>query len=135
MSFLVDNRTRENESPQRENEAQYRGCMQDSTGVRSRWQILKIVYNSSRTEHPVFLEGEGWMVLCDGKNSRLWESDHLVAGEIKAAPQSVLILGLYAGAEKSAAEGRTSENCGTKTVAEDMEKAGKQENTWRKKAV
>ena len=75
------------------------------------------------------------MVLCDGKNSRLWESDHPAAGEIKAAPQSVLILGQPAGAKGSSAEDRMSVNCGTKAAEEHIEKAGKQENTWRKKAV
>ena len=93
VSFLVDNRIRKDENPQREKEAQPGGNMQDGGDVKTPWQTLKIVYNSGRTEYPVSLDGEGWMVLCNGRDSRLWESYHPVSGEIKAAPQSVLVLG------------------------------------------
>lgn len=58
-----------------------------------RWKTLKVVYNSNRTPRKVELEGDGWSVLCDGKDSRLWETEHPVQGQIEIAPQSVLILG------------------------------------------
>ena len=54
---------------------------------------MKVVYNSSKDPRTVDLEGEGWTVLCDGTDSRLWEKEHPVNGEIYIAPQSVLILG------------------------------------------
>ncbi|WP_407690915.1 type I pullulanase [Ruminococcus turbiniformis] len=69
VSFLVDNRPQE------------------------RWSILKIVYNSSRKTKKVSLGGEKWEVLCDGRDSRLWQSPGYVEGETRILPQSVLILG------------------------------------------
>ena len=93
VSFLVDNHIRKNGNPQREKEAQRSGNMQGGAVVKNRWKTLKIVYNSSRTEYSVSLDEDGWTILCDGQDSRLWESDHPAVGEIKAAPQSVLVLG------------------------------------------
>ena len=85
ISFLVDNRPENG---------------------RTHWQTLKVVYNSSRTPRTVSLEGDGWNVLCDGMDSRLWEKEHPAQDGIRVAPQSVLILG------------KTEE-----------------ESTWRKRAV
>ena len=72
VSFLVDNRAEDR---------------------KTRWQTLKVVYNSSRASRAVELEGDGWNILCDGTDSRLWERKHPVNGKIYIAPQSVLILG------------------------------------------
>ena len=37
----------------------------DVNEKESRWQTLKIVYNSSREERPVALDGDGWKILCE----------------------------------------------------------------------
>ena len=92
VSFLVDNRTKDG---------------------RERWQTLKVVYNSSRTPRTVDLEGDGWSILCDGTDSRLWEKEHPVRGKLYIAPQSVLVMG------------RTEEDMGQSD----------EESVWRKQAV
>ena len=89
---------------------------------KSRWQTLKIVYNSSREERPVTLEGEGWKILCNGQDSWLWKTDRPAENKIYIAPQSVLILGQDGNAAEEAA-----------VTAEQQHKG--EETTWRKKAV
>ena len=126
VSFVIDNRPwvpvcqkeETGDAPDREGKEH-----------KSRWQTLKIVYNSSREERPVALDGEGWKVLCDGQDSWLWKTDRPAESEIYIAPQSVLILGQDGNtAEAEAIE--TAEAAGT---AEHQHRG--EETTWRKKAV
>ena len=102
---------------------------------KSRWQTLKIVYNSSREERPVTLDGEGWKVLCDGQDSWLWKTDRPAQGKMCIAPQSVLILGQ----DGNTAEAETIETIETTEATEAAGTAEHQhrgeETTWRKKAV
>ncbi len=60
---------------------------------KTAWETLKIVYNSTREEQTVPVEGERWVVLCDGEDSGLWKEPHYVKGKAVVYPQSVLILG------------------------------------------
>ena len=64
-----------------------------SPSGESTWKTLKIVYNSTKEEQTVSVEGEGWVVLCNGENSRLWRERHFIKNQAKVSPQSVLILG------------------------------------------
>ena len=102
---------------------------------KNRWQTLKIVYNSSREERPVTLDGEGWKVLCDGQDSWLWKTDRPAQGKMCIAPQSVLILGQ----DGNTAEAETIETIETTEATEAAGTAEHQhrgeETTWRKKAV
>ena len=90
---------------------------------------MKIVYNSSREERPVALDGEGWKVLCDGQDSWLWKTDRPAESEIYIAPQSVLILGQ----DGNTAEAETIETAEAAGTAEHQHRG--EETTWRKKAV
>lgn len=117
VSFLIDNRLCFSEC---QNGATGDAQNRDVNEKESRWQTLKIVYNSSREERPVALDGDGWKILCDGQDSWLWKTEKPAEGEIRIAPQSVLILGQTGGAAQSEAAGRA---------------ADKEETTWRKKAV
>ena len=126
VSFVIDNRPwvpvcqkeETGDAPDREGKEH-----------KSRWQTLKIVYNSSREERPVALDGEGWKVLCDGQDSWLWKTDRPAESEIYIAPQSVLILGQ----DGNTAEAETIETAEAAGTAEHQHRG--EETTWRKKAV
>ena len=93
---------------------------------------MKIVYNSSREERPVTLDGEGWKVLCDGQDSWLWKTDRPAQGKMCIAPQSVLILGQ----DGNTAEAETIETTEATEAAGTAEHQHRgEETTWRKKAV
>lgn len=72
VSFTVDNR---------------------SSADPSRWDRIKIVYNSTRRSVKTGLQGKGWEVLCDALDSGRWRSPFPAGSTVTAAPQSVLILG------------------------------------------
>ena len=132
VSFVIDNRPwvpvcqkgETGDAPELEGKAH-----------KNRWQTLKIVYNSSREERPVTLDGEGWKVLCDGQDSWLWKTDRPAQGKMCIAPQSVLILGQ----DGNTAEAETIETIETTEATEAAGTAEHQhrgeETTWRKKAV
>lgn len=72
VGFMVDNRSEEK---------------------KSRWEILYIIYNSSKDVVEVELPEGHWEILLDGYSSFLW-ADPMVAGNtVKAERQSVLIFG------------------------------------------
>ena len=123
VSFVIDNRPW---IPVCQKEETVDAPDREGKEHKSRWQTLKIVYNSSREERPVTLDGEGWKVLCDGQDSWLWKTDRPAQGKICIAPQSVLILGQ----DGNAAEAEAAEAAGT---AEHQHRG--EETTWRKKAV
>ena len=126
VSFVIDNRPwvpvcqkeETGDAPELEEKAH-----------KNRWQTLKIVYNSSREERPVTLDGEGWKVLCDGQDSWLWKTDRPAQGKMCIAPQSVLILGQ----DGNTAEAETIETIEAAGTAEHQHRG--EETTWRKKAV
>ena len=132
VSFVIDNRPwvpvcqkgETGDAPELEGKAH-----------KNRWQTLKIVYNSSREERPVTLDGEGWKVLCDWQDSWLWKTDRPAQGKMCIAPQSVLILGQ----DGNTAEAETIETIETTEATEAAGTAEHQhrgeETTWRKKAV
>lgn len=57
------------------------------------WRQLYIVYNSRAESLKVRLLDGTWNVLADGESSFRWKTPSEVAGEVWAAPSSVLILG------------------------------------------
>ena len=118
VSFLIDNSPY---FPNCQNEEAGDALNREEKEQKSRWQTLKIVYNSSREDRSVSLGGEGWKILCDGQDSWLWKSDRTAEGEICIAPQSVLILGQAGDSD----EAETAGTAGDKG----------EETTWRKKAV
>lgn len=75
VSFMLDNRT------------------EDRTQEESPWMKLKIIYNSSRMEKDVSVDDGDWVVLCDGEDSRLWQTPHRIRNHTRVCPQSVLVLG------------------------------------------
>ena len=54
---------------------------------------LKIIYNSSRMEKEVSVDDGDWVILCDGEDSRLWQTPHRIRNYTRVCPQSVLVLG------------------------------------------
>ena len=104
VSFEVDNRSET-------------GCQ--------KWNRLKIVYNGTREYRRVEVKENGWMILCDGEDSRLWASAKYAGKDLQAEPQSVLILGRLA--EQSVG--------GTGGVAAGVTEETAEKETWEKQAV
>lgn len=104
VSFEVDNRSET-------------GCQ--------KWNRLKIVYNGTREYRRVEVKENGWMILCDGEDSRLWASAKYAGKDLQTEPQSVLILGRLA--EQSVG--------GTGSVAAEVTEETAEKETWEKQAV
>ena len=107
VSFEVDNRSET-------------GCQ--------KWNRLKIVYNGTREYRRVEVKENGWMILCDGEDSRLWASAKYAGKDLQAEPQSVLILGRLAEQSVGGTGSVAAE------VAEVTEETAEKE-TWEKQAV
>ena len=75
VSFMLDNRA------------------EDRAQEESPWMKLKIIYNSSRMEKEVSVDDGDWVILCDGEDSRLWQTPHRIRNYTRVCPQSVLVLG------------------------------------------
>lgn len=72
MGFFVDNRGK---------------------GVPDTWKMLCILYNRKEEPVSVPLEGDGWEVLADGKDSFLWKNPKQIRKEAQVDPVSILVLG------------------------------------------
>lgn len=62
-------------------------------GAPDTWKTLCILYNRRETPVSVLLEGDGWEVLADGKDSFLWKNPGKIRKEAQVAPVSILVLG------------------------------------------
>ena len=62
-------------------------------GAPDTWKTLCILYNRRETPVSVPLEGDGWEVLADGKDSFLWKNPGKIRKEAQVAPVSILVLG------------------------------------------
>ena len=62
-------------------------------GVPDTWKMLCILYNRKEEPVSVPLEGDGWEVLADGKDSFLWKNPKQIRKEAQAGPVSILVLG------------------------------------------
>ena len=92
VSFMVDNRKkRDSLRKVGENGA---GQTEDGNGACvPGWQTLMVIYNRRESPAVFDLPGEGWEILCDGENSRLWQEKRPVEKTVTAMPQSVTVLG------------------------------------------
>lgn len=62
-------------------------------GVPDTWKMLCILYNRKEEPVSVPLEGDGWEVLADGKDSFLWKNPKQIRKEAQVDPVSILVLG------------------------------------------
>ena len=62
-------------------------------GAPDTWKTLCILYNRKEEPVSVPLEGDGWEVLADGKDSFLWKNPKQIRKEAQAGPVSILVLG------------------------------------------
>ena len=62
-------------------------------GMPDTWKTLCILYNRKEEPVSVPLEGDGWEVLADGKDSFLWKNPKQIRKEAQAGPVSILVLG------------------------------------------
>ena len=62
-------------------------------GAPDTWKTLCILYNRKEEPVSVPLEGDGWEVLADGKDSFLWKNPEKIRKEAQAGPVSILVLG------------------------------------------
>ena len=63
---------------------------------RDRWDMLRIIYNSSSVR--ILPVGDGaWEILCSGEDSSLWRTHNPAGKSIQIEPQSVLVLGRASG--------------------------------------
>lgn len=72
-----------------------RGIFVDNRGkgAPDTWKTLCILYNRKEKPVSVPLEGDGWEVLADGKDSFLWKNPEKIRKEAQAGPVSILMLG------------------------------------------
>lgn len=88
--------------------------------TETRWDTLRVVYNSRMTPAEIHLDTPGWEILCDGRNSMLWKESVPAGTRASVQPQSVLILGRV----RDAGEGvRTAGLAGTENRKLDRRKA------------
>ena len=62
-------------------------------GAPDTWKTLCILYNRKEEPVSVPLEGDGWEVLADGKDSFLWKNPKQIRKEAQVDPVSILVLG------------------------------------------
>lgn len=62
-------------------------------GADTKWDMLRVIYNSRMKAAEIHLDSPEWEVLCDGQNSMLWRDSVPAGTSISVQPQSVLILG------------------------------------------
>ena len=62
-------------------------------GMPATWKTLCILYNRKEEPVSVPLEGDGWEVLADGKDSFLWKNPKQIRKEAQVDPVSILVLG------------------------------------------
>ena len=62
-------------------------------GAPDTWKTLCILYNRKEKPVSVPLEGDGWEVLADGKDSFLWKNPKQIRKEAQVDPVSILVLG------------------------------------------
>lgn len=76
VSFAVDNRSEDG---------------------HDRWDMLRIIYNSSRSVRNLPVGDGAWEILCSGGDSTMWRTHNPAENSIQIEPQSVLVLGRAAG--------------------------------------
>ena len=62
-------------------------------GAPDTWKTLCILYNRKEEPVSVPLEGDGWEVLADGKDSFLWKNPEKIRKEAQVDSVSILVLG------------------------------------------
>lgn len=95
----------------------------------SRWDRIKIVYNSTKRSVKTGLQEDGWEILCDASSSGRWRSPESAGRAVTAASQSVLILGHRADASAVCCGGQSG---GPDVPAEENRQKEKRGNTqWQ----
>ena len=64
---------------------------------RDRWDMLRIIYNSSSSVRILPVGDGAWEILCSGEDSSLWRTHNPAGKSIQIEPQSVLVLGRASG--------------------------------------
>ena len=84
VSFAVDNRSEDG---------------------HDRWDMLRIIYNSSSSVRNLPVGDGAWEILCSGEDSSLWRTHNPAGKSIQIEPQSVLVLGRASGRRRHDGDG------------------------------